>query len=184
MALVCDRILMTGFQNHSTIITTHMKNIIIGIVATMAILGGIIWLTRPDKSEADINYGTSSLQTAEGEYDFGTISMAKGKVSKIFAVKNASAQAAFIEKIYTSCMCTEASLIKSDRKLGPFGMPGHGLVPKVNQTLNPGEETQVEVVFDPNAHGPAGVGAIERIVYVEEKERLPLELKIKAMVTP
>ena len=169
-----------------------MKNIAIYIIAVIAIIGGLVWLTRPDKSGADANYGASSLQTAEGEYDFGTISMAKGKVSKIFAVKNASAQAAFIEKIYTSCMCTEASLIKSSpstssgqtSRFGPFGMPGHGLVPKVNQTLNPGEETQVEVVFDPNAHGPAGVGAIERIVYVEEKERLPLELKIKAMVTP
>lgn len=161
-----------------------MKNIIIGIAATLAILGGIIWLTRPDKSGADANYGASSLQTTETEYDFGTISMAKGKVSKIFPLKNASAQAAFIEKIYTSCMCTEASLIKPDRKFGPFGMPGHGIAPKINQTLNPGEEVQIEVVFDPNAHGPAGVGPIDRIVYVEEKERLPLELKIKAMVTP
>lgn len=163
-----------------------MKNTILYILAIVTIVGGVIWLARPgqdakiDPTAAIIN----TLSASENQYDFGTISMAKGRVSKTFAITNSSAEPARIEKIYTSCMCTTAKLKIGAKDFGPFGMPGHGIVPKVNQTLNPGELAQVEVVFDPNAHGPAGVGPVERVVFVEEKGRQPLELRIKAMVTP
>ena len=63
-------------------------------------------------------------------------------------------------------------------------MPGHGgSVPKVNDTIKAGETREIEVVFDPNAHGPAGVGLIERVVRLEYGEKT-LELNIKAVVTP
>lgn len=162
-----------------------MKNIAIIIVSTIVIMGGIIWIARPDKSDSNVTAAVlTSLAPSETEYDFGSISMAKGDVSKIFTVKNTSAEPMLIEKIYTSCMCTSASIIRSGQKSGPFGMPGHGFVPKVNQTLNPDETAEIEVIFDPKAHGPAGVGPIDRVVYIEEKDKLPLELRIKALVTP
>ena len=163
-----------------------MKNILFYIVAVVAIVGGVIWLARPGQ-DAPIDPTTtiiSALTSTENQYDFGTISMANGNVNKVFTVTNNSADPALIEKIYTSCMCTSAKLKIGDKNLGPFGMPGHGIVPKVNQTLDPSKSAQIEVIFDPNAHGPAGVGPIERVVFVEEKGRQPLELTIKAMVTP
>lgn len=162
-----------------------MKNIAIIIAVTVIIMGGIIWIARPDKSGGNVTAAVlTSLVPSETEYDFGSISMAKGDVSKTFTVKNVSAEPMLIEKIYTSCMCTSVSIIRSGQKTGPFDMPGHGFVPKVNQTLNPGESAEIEVVFDPKAHGPAGVGPIDRVVYIEEKDKLPLELRIKAVVTP
>jgi hypothetical protein len=118
-------------------------------------------------------------------YDFGTISMAAGKVSTTYRIKNEGAAALSLDKIYTSCMCTEATLITANgRKQGPFGMPGHGPLKPATGQLAPGETALLEVVFDPAAHGPSGVGRIERVIRVETKGAAPLELGMVAMVRP
>ena len=164
------------------------KNALISILFSALALAGLIWFARADKAGTVKQDPTATVLSAliapETSYDFGLVSMAKGTVEKIFKIKNTGSSPAVIEKISTSCMCTEASLIKSGREVGPFGMPGHGFIPKINESLAPGEEAEIKVVFDPAAHGPAGVGFIERIVYIEERDRLPLELKIRATVTP
>ena len=63
-------------------------------------------------------------------------------------------------------------------------MPGHGFIPGINEAVQPGEEAEVEVVFDPAAHGTAGVGKIERLVYVENNGSRTMQFLIKASVTP
>lgn len=117
-------------------------------------------------------------------YDFGKISMAAGKVSHKYWISNSSAAPVTINKIFTSCMCTEASLITPSGKRGPFGMPGHGSLPTIYERMAPGQTAQVEVVFDPAAHGPAGVGPVDRIVTIEHSAGEPLELRMVAVVTP
>ncbi len=117
-------------------------------------------------------------------FDFGKISMAAGKVSKVYWIKNISGDPLTISKLYTSCMCTDATLITKAGKRGPFGMPGHGPTPRIEERLAPGESAQVEAVFDPAAHGPAGIGQTDRIVTIENDGGLPLELRFSAMVTP
>ncbi|MEK9194386.1 MAG: hypothetical protein AAB884_01100, partial [Patescibacteria group bacterium] len=107
-----------------------------------------------------------------------------GKVSYPFKIKNSSETPIQISSLYTSCMCTSASFKVGDKKTGPFGMPGHGFVPKLNKTLNAGEEAIVEVVFDPNAHGPAGVGPFERQIYLDSTETNLLMLNVRGTVTP
>ena len=89
-----------------------------------------------------------------------------------------------INKMYTSCMCTTATLIINGKIFGPYGMQGHGFIPKINEALAPGEEAQIEAIFDPAAHGPAGVGPIERLIYIESSNAPTLELTISAVVTP
>lgn len=117
-------------------------------------------------------------------YNFGNISMRNGNVSYFYKIKNSSDSPALISRMYTSCMCTSAALIYKDKKIGPFGMPGHGFVPKTNEIIAPNDEAEVEVVFDPNAHGPAGVGKISRVVYIESEGGGKLELVFEATVTP
>jgi hypothetical protein len=125
------------------------------------------------------------LISSRANYDFGTISMGAGKVSTTYRIKNQGAAPLALDKIYTSCMCTEATLITaSGRKQGPFGMPGHGPLKAVSGQLAPGETALLEVVFDPAAHGPSGVGRIERVITVETKGAAPLELGMVAMVRP
>jgi len=154
------------------------------IVGALILLFVLIWFARP-VSDNDKELGAiSQLEVASHGYDFGSISMAAGKVKYVFSVKNSGTEPAEIEKVYTSCMCTEATLKVGEKVFGPYGMPGHGFIPKIGQNLSPGEEAEVEVVFDPAAHGPAGVGKVERIVFVESNKGRPLELRFSATVTP
>lgn len=127
----------------------------------------------------------SALEADERFFDFGTVSMARGKVTKNYTIKNSTDSAVVVKKLYTSCMCTQASLVRGEKRVGPFGMPGHsGSIPTINQELKAGEEAVVEVVFDPAAHGPAGVGPVAREVYVETLDGGKLTLSFKANVTP
>ena len=129
--------------------------------------------------------GAGALVSAEPFFDFGKISMAAGNVSHGYWIKNASAAPLTMTNISTSCMCTVATLITQSGKMkGPFGMPGHAPVSDIEERLAPGQVAQVEVVFDPTAHGPAGVGRNDRIVTIRNDAGRPLELGFSAMVTP
>lgn len=156
------------------------------------VFGGIVWLARPTtpNTQAILNPASGlpaqagALTAEESSFDFGEISMAAGKVSHLFAVKNTGSKSVSINKLYTSCMCTTAMLKIGNRIKGPFGMPGHGFVPGFNESLAPNETAIIDVVFDPAAHGPAGVGPINRAVRVENNGGEPLELRITATVRP
>ena len=126
--------------------------------------------------QANVTSAFKDLKADETLYNFGNISMAAGNVSHIFRVKNLGAEAVTVSKLYTSCMCTTATLKAGGKSYGPIGMAGHGFVPKINAVVAPGEEITVEAVFDPAAHGPAGVGTIERAVYLEGNPGETLEL--------
>jgi hypothetical protein len=128
---------------------------------------------------------TSSLTAVETLYDFGAISMKDGNVTKEFEVTNSTDQEVVVKTVLTSCMCTSAFIVKSDGDLkGPFKMPGMGYVPPANETIKAGESRIIRVVYDPNAHGPAGVGPIDRFVTLTESSGAKLQLEIKAVVTP
>lgn len=160
------------------------KTPIIITAITVIVLGGLIWLGRPQNSpNTTAGLDNGILETEEKFYDFGDISMAKGKVSHSFKIKNSGSSQVQIDQINTSCMCTEATFFKDSQRFGPFGMPGHGFAPSLNISMEPREEATMEVVFDPNAHGPAGVGKIERQVLIGGKDS-SLILNISANVTP
>lgn len=164
-----------------------MRKTTISIIVGILVLGGLIWIARPDgknteSTKAEVNGKLIVEETSN--YDFGTISMAAGNVTKVFKIKNASTDTVTISKIYTSCMCTTATLTKGDQRFGPYGMPGHGAIPRIDQIVNPSEEATVEVVFDPGAHGPAGVGRIQRAITIETNAGQPIELQFAAFVTP
>lgn len=151
-------------------------------------ISGLVWFTQSqapqDEGGPIIGSNSSSLAAEVNQYDFGEVSMAKGNVSYDYKIKNSGAEPAVITKVYTSCMCTTAELIKGDLRKGPFGMPGHGAFPRINETINPGEEAVIRAVFDPATHGPAGVGFIERAIYIEQKGGEILEVRFAATVTP
>lgn len=164
-----------------------MNKTLIGISVGILVLGGLIWIARPDSQgnptiSAKSN-GTLTIEEANN-YDFGSISMAAGKVKHQFKIKNTSNEALVINKMYTSCMCTTAELMAGGKQFGPYGMPGHEAIPKIQGIVNPNEEATVEVVFDPAAHGPAGVGRIQRTITLENNAGQPVELSFSAIVTP
>jgi len=128
--------------------------------------------------------GSRALVAREQYFDFGPISMRAGKVSHRFWFQNEGPDPVTIHRVYTSCMCTTATLVKGLRTIGSYGMPGHGPLPAVDQALEPKEAAYVDVVFDPAAHGPAGLGRTERTVTIETWSGAPLTIGFVAMVTP
>lgn len=155
--------------------------VIIGTLGLMFLAGR----TAPRPSVVAPSGLESELVVSEKLYDFGTISMKDGYAIKDFVVSNSTEKDIFVPSLVTSCMCTKAFLVESDGSTkGPFGMPGMGYVPPANETIKAGESQVVRVVYDPNAHGPAGVGPIRRAIILTDDTGGTLNLEIKAMVTP
>ena len=122
------------------------KKTILSAVAVVVLLGGLFWLgsiTSSQKPATPVDVvGTASeskgpLLADVSAFDFGSISMAKGNVSNIVKIKNVSAEPITINKVYTSCMCTSASVMKLGKSYGTFGMPGHGGSPSMNLMMQP-----------------------------------------------
>lgn len=164
-----------------------MKSILITIGLSIAVLGIIVLVTGSQQSQegASGEYtGDSVLTASTSHFDFGTISMKDGDVSTIFELRNNTDEPITIGKVFTSCMCTSAALSIAGERFGPYGMQGHGFIPKVGRELVPGETAELIVTFDPNAHGPAGVGTIQRNVTVEQDDHAPFEVSFTANVKP
>lgn len=172
------------------------KQIVISlIVIILGVIGLVLWSKSVDRVAINADeFGGShpavlgaeagKLTAEETLYNFGKISMRDGNVSKIFKVTNSGASDVKLTEVSTSCMCTAAYILRDDgSKLGPFGMPGHG-DGKAGEIIPVGESRNIEVVYDPNAHGPAGVGLVDRFIYLEDENGQKLELEIKASVTP
>jgi len=160
--------------------------IVVGVVVVMlAAVGALIAFSPPSTQSQKSAVSDSALSAPELAYDFGTISMAGGKVTKLFTVNNGTPATITARKLYTSCMCTTATLLSGERRVGPFGMEGHGgPIPTINEEIPANQDIQVEVTFDPAAHGPAGVGPIARNVFLETSDGKKLVFEIKAKVTP
>jgi len=180
------------------IILKSMKRttIIFFTLIVFGIIGLMVWGGNQVSTPQKIVAGDSTtshpartgkiLTTPETFYDFGTISMKNGNVNKIFKVSNNSTEDIKVPSITTSCMCTTAFILNENgERSRPFGMPGHGgAVPKANAIVEAGRTLDIEVVYDPNAHGPVGVGLIERSVFLEDENGNVMEFKFKVNVTP
>lgn len=154
-----------------------------GLLLFLSVKGGDVSRLGTDLQETPSK--TATLFTPEEFFDFGIISMAAGNVSHAFKIKNTGTEPIVISKVYTSCMCTTATLTTQEGAVGPFGMPGHAAIPSIKQSIAPNEEASVEIVYDPAAHGPAATGKVRRTVYLEtDAQKEPFELSFEANVTP
>lgn len=96
--------------------------------------------------------------------DLGEISMARGNVETIFKMKNVGETNLELTSMESSCMCTTAILKNGEETSPVFGM--HDNPTDWLTLLEPGEEANLVIIFDPNAHGPEGTGPITRTVTV------------------
>lgn len=181
---------------HSTAksrLTTRTK-VAIAAGGLILAVGGLIIAAKPgpvtdtpatvETREPGAANSAGRLTVLRTKYNFGAISMARGKVTYRYPIRNTGTEPIFIRKLYTSCMCTTAAVVKNGKASEAYGMPGHAPIPTIKVPIGPAEEASIEVVFDPAAHGPAGVGPIERVVTVENSAGQPLELEFAALVTP
>ncbi|MBI2596738.1 DUF1573 domain-containing protein [Candidatus Daviesbacteria bacterium] len=160
------------------------KKIIIGFVSvtTLILLGGIFLLSKSGNSQTIISSQNAKASVDQKTFDWGKIDMKAGNVNKTFTIKNTGTDTLKLTKIRTSCHCTKAQA-KIGKTLSPFfGMSSQSLwigeVP-------PGQEAQLEVIFDPAYHGPNGVGPITRYISLETNDpnNSAVEFTLTANVT-
>lgn len=157
------------------------------MLAVIAV-GLLLWGARgaPSQNVAALATGITA-GTIGGEvpsYDFGAVSMLRGNVEHDFTFTNTENVPLAVNSVETSCMCTRAILVLQDGKeFGPFGMAGHGFNPSVDASVPVGEKFTIRAIFDPAAHGPAGIGIIERDVLVGTNKG-SITMHFKAQVTP
>lgn len=167
-------------------------NIILGALVVALLFGAVFLLgysgrgsTAASVQNAGQSNGRSGLVAPQPFYNFGTISMKNGDVSYDFTVTNPTDKDITVPTLVTSCMCTRALIIEPDGTTkGPFKMPGMGYVPPADEIIKAGESRTIRVIYDPNAHGPAGVGPIDRFAILTDADGGTVQLEIKAVVTP
>ncbi|MCL4405574.1 DUF1573 domain-containing protein [Patescibacteria group bacterium] len=163
----------------------NKKVIIVILIIAFALVGLVMWSYSRVGESTQVQLNTpSQLTVSETLYDFGALSMANGKVDHLFHITNPTDKDISINNIQTSCMCTTAYFVNGTSKDGPFGMPGMGGSTAANETIPAHGTKDVDVVYDPAAHGPAGVGNIDRFIYISQTNGGTLQLEIKAVVTP
>ncbi|MDP3962501.1 MAG: DUF1573 domain-containing protein [bacterium] len=167
-----------------------MKPIIFTFLVLFAVVGVLVWglgntgKTIPIQGDPSLSE-KSALDAPEMLYNFGRISMKKGDVFKEFAFSNPTDKDITIQDIRTSCMCTLAYLLLPDGSTkGPFGMAGMSGSTATDDTIKAGETRVIRAVYDPNAHGPAGVGSINRFITITDSSGGRITFEIKALVTP
>ena len=104
------------------------------------------------------------IEISPESFDFGEVKY--GQLAEYtFLVKNSGKKTLEIKKVATSCACTTAEIAKEE--------------------INPGEETNLQVVYDTGAmSGAHAKGEQERIIYVKSNDPVnpQIEVTISAYV--
>ena len=170
----------------------NSRTLIIAVIGAAVLAGVAFWgaggfggktVAAPAKELAVV---ASPVSVSGNDWDFGSISMKDGNVTHNFEIKNEGTEPVVIKKVFTSCGCTTAFVIDaSGKKYGEFGMPGHGLPSKTDIVVGPGDAAIVEAVYNPAAHGPAGVGLAKRSIYLETNSSVSpkVEVRFSALVS-
>ena len=136
---------------------------LLGVVAvTVLILALAVFFGSKMGETTQVTTDTQvAISIDSNRYDWGTIDLNGGIVSKTFAIENNGVSPLKLYDIKTSCMCTTAQLKTSGQLSKKFGM--HEKSSSVIE-VNPGETAELIVEFDPALHGPSGTGPINRTI--------------------
>lgn len=160
-----------------------IKKTALFVVPALIIAGAIaLWAVKSSGSSPNQS-GDPKLKIGQKEYDFGTVSMAAGIIRKTFEIKNTGTADLEIENLRTSCHCTTAILTANGKKGPTFGMDGSAFW---SQKIPPGQTAELESIFDPAFHGPAGVGAATREIYftTNDPDNKQAEVTLNVNVIP
>jgi rhodanese-related sulfurtransferase len=124
--------------------------------------------------------GSGNLITSSSLiHDWGDINIQGGDVSHSFQFTNDGEESLYLKGAETSCMCTTATYHLPDGSKSPvFGM--HNNPTGWSAEIKPGENFEVEAIYDPMAHGPDAVGIIQRSITLatSDPDQSTLELKV------
>lgn len=165
-----------------------MKTFIITATIVVLLIIGVKYFVTDSNNTA--NRSSKSVNTSEvsegnivienNNIELGDMPINGGKVESRFSFKNEGSEPVTIKKGETSCMCTEAVVEKSDGTKSQrlkMSMGGGMVAGVVNMTIEPGETMTLVGIFDPMAHGPSGVGSINRDITLHTNSKTNSEVR-------
>lgn len=163
---------------------TDVKIIIGAIVASVAIIGGAMFLLGKDNSPKREQLGTASMTIDKTFEDFGDMKADEEKTAS-FTITNTSASSVLrIWNISTSCDCTFASVVINGKETGEFNMPMH-----TNSTLKnwigeiPAKQTAtLKVTYRPKVMPVTGVVTRQTRFATNDPKNAEMEVSVKANV--
>jgi hypothetical protein len=158
-------------MSHDCCNTSNKKNVKKGgpdkflagvVIITVLILAlAVFFGTRMGETIQVTTDTQVAISVDSNRYDWGTIDLNGGIVSKSFAIENSGSILLKLYDVKTSCMCTTAQLKTTEKTSNKFGM--HEKSSSVFE-VKPGETAELVVEFDPAFHGPSGTGPISRTI--------------------
>ena len=172
--------------------TSFKPILFIGILPSIVIFAVLILSINTNNNQVaavtNVEFVESTYELDKTQHSFNTISQKNGNVETDYVLTNTGSSDIYVKKLYTSCMCTKTQIIFADgSKTALNGMLGHGpesdLI--VGKAIKVGETIKIRAAFDPNAHGPAGVGFIKRNITLETnlKSNPIIQVSFDATVT-
>lgn len=148
------------------------KKFVIGIIVfVLVVFGFAIVFAGKGSSKAVVEKTIGAkIEIDHASKDLGNINYNGGLVTQSFPVKNVGTKDLEIANMATSCMCTNAYFKDENGKSEEFGMKGMTNPSDWKGIIKPGETAEVVAVFDPQYHGPQGVGPISRTVSMETND--------------
>ena len=147
---------------------------VIGITAILLTLGVVVAMKWPGNG-AEVSGEGTQLELKDRRYDWGEIPINGGKVEKVFEVKNVGKAVLELANFVTSCECTTVE-VKTAKEASPvFGMHTKSAW---KGEVAAGGTAEIKVVFDPAFHGPAGKGAMTRMVKFETNDDKNREMEL------
>lgn len=132
------------------------------IIVTLLLLGGVVYFGAKAGAVSQVSTNNQvELTVGDKTFDWGTIDINNGIVSKSFTIENKGSVPLKLYNVKTSCMCTTAQLKTQDQTSKKFGM--HEKSNDVFE-VKPSKTAELIVEFDPAFHGPSGIGPINRTV--------------------
>lgn len=160
------------------------KKVLIGfILVTILILFGGVFILSKTTNSGQINgvSANAKLTADEKTFDWGEIAYSGTDATKTFTIKNSGTEVLKLTNIKTSCACTKAQVVIDDKSSPYFSM--HTTSSWIGE-ISPGKEASLTVIFDPDFHGPSGVGAVERLISMETNDAAnpQIEFSLKGVV--
>ena len=140
------------------------------LLASMALFMSFVFVACSSVSDEVIVSEESGVIELIGSdsHDWGDINIVGGDVSYVFSFQNSGEGDLIINTASTSCMCTSAEITLANGDQSPvFGMHGNAIWDAV---VASGDEFEVNVVFDPMAHGLSATGPISRSVMLSTSD--------------
>ena len=148
---------------------------VIGITIILLTLGVVVAMKWPGNRIGVSQGEGTQLELKDRRYDWGEIPINGGKVEKVFEVKNVGKAVLELANFVTSCDCTTVE-VKTAKEVSPvFGMHTRSAW---KGEVAAGETAEIKVVFDPAFHGPAGKGAVTRVVKFETNDDKNREIEL------